>query len=235
MGVTEELLDNPDVAAAMVRKLDAEAYEHSAKARQATAEAAWKELEVESGHIELSRLRRVYDREEQSNLKHRVYPFTESVSASSVKQCIHELDLWHRQDPSQPIEIIFTSPGGSVVDGLALFDHIKYLQSKGTDINTVALGMAASMAGILLQAGTKRIIGKEAWLMIHEVSFGAGGKIGEVEDTTEWVKAVQRRVLAIFAERSNLTVKQLDARWKRKDWWIDSDEAMKLGLVDEVR
>ena len=55
------------------------------------------------------------------------------------------------------------------------------------------------MAGILLQAGDIRIMGAESWLMIHEISFGASGKIGEIEDTVEWVKKIQERVVKIFA------------------------------------
>jgi ATP-dependent protease ClpP protease subunit len=95
--------------------------------------------------------------------------------------------------------------------------------------------MAASMAGILLQAGDTRVMAKESWLMIHEASFGASGKIGDVEDTVEWVKMVQERILSIFSERSGLTKAFLKKNWQRKNWWISSDYALKLNLIDEVR
>lgn len=229
------LIERDDVAAALVRSLEAEAAKHTAEAAYHQSEADFRTMEREALSVDLSRVHDLRERELAGDYYKRVLPFTSSVNPDSVKTCISQLNLWTRMDPTAPIEIIFTSPGGSVVDGLALYDHIKYLRDQGTTINTVAIGMAASMAGILLQAGEKRIMGRESWLMIHEVSFGAGGKIGEVEDTTEWVKAVQKRVLHIFAERSNLTVRQLDTRWKRKDWWVDSDEALKLGLIDEVR
>ena len=91
------------------------------------------------------------------------------------------------------------------------------------------------MAGILLQAGTTRAMGSEAWLLIHEISFSAVGKIGEVEDTTEWVKRICKRVVKIFADRSKLSAAQIEKRWKRQDWWISSDDCLKWGLVDEVR
>lgn len=224
-----------DVAAATILKLEADARKSDAEATFHKNEAEWRALEIEGGLMDLARAKDVRSRELANDYYERVYPYTSSVNPDSVKNCINQLNLWVRQDPQKPIEIIFTSPGGSVVDGLALYDHIKYLIDKGAVIDTVAIGMAASMAGILLQAGTKRVLGRESWLMIHEVSFGAVGKIGEIEDTTDWVKAVQKRVLAIFAARSHMSVAALDRKWKRKDWWIDSTEALKLGLVDEVR
>ncbi len=96
------------------------------------------------------------------------------------------------------------------------------------------MGMAASMGGILLQAGDKRVIGSESVLLVHEISFGAGGKIGEVEDEVAFAKMLTQRVLKIFANRTKMTARQIDAKWKRKDWWMDSDEALKLGFVDEI-
>jgi ATP-dependent Clp endopeptidase proteolytic subunit ClpP len=156
----------------------------------------------------------------------RVYRFTTDVSAASAAKCMGTLALWSRLTPECDIEIVFNSPGGSVVDGMALFDFIQDIRDKGHIVTTSCLGMAASMAGILLQAGDKRTMGRQSWLMIHEASFGAAGKIGEVEDTYEWVKRVQDRILDIFAERSNLDRAELAQNWLRKDWWLSSDEAL---------
>ncbi len=91
------------------------------------------------------------------------------------------------------------------------------------------------MAGILLQAGDVRTMGRESWLLIHQAAFSALGSTYEIEDRVEWVKRIQDRILDIFADRSKLTKAQIRRRWHRKDWWIDSDEALKLGLVDELR
>lgn len=234
-GITEALSTRDDVAAALIDSLTAEAESHRAEAKFHSSEAEWRNLQIQGETLDLERAVDQRQREKVNDYYLRVYPFTTGVTEASVKACISQLNVWHRLSLNEPIEIIFSSPGGSVVDGIALYDHIKYLRAQGTTINTTCLGMAASMAGILLQAGEVRTIGAESWLMIHEVSFGAGGKIGEVEDTTAWVKAVQKRVLNIFADRSKMTVKQLDTKWRRKDWWIDSDEALSLGLVDEVR
>jgi len=170
-----------------------------------------------------------------SNDFNRVYLFNGSVVDSSVRQAIHRLTEWHRLYPGEDMEIVFSSGGGSVVDGMALFDFITDLRAQGHRITTSCLGIAASMAGILLQAGDKRTMGREAWLMIHEASFRTEGKIGEVEDTVEWIKKVQERVLDIFAARSKMPRAEIKERWLRRDWWIDSSEALRLGFIDALR
>lgn len=73
--------------------------------------------------------------------------------------------------------------------------------------------------------------------MIHRAAFGASGKTFEVEDEVEWVKRVERRILELFVQRTNgrLSAAKIKRNWDRKDWWITSDEALELGLVDEVR
>lgn len=170
-----------------------------------------------------------------SDRHHMLYNFNRDVSSGSVKECINTLTTWSRKSPGADIEIVFNSPGGAIVDGFALFDFIQLLRTRGHRITTSTLGMAASMAGVLLQAGDWRVMGKQSWLMIHEASFGTIGKIGEVEDTVDWIKMVQERILDIFAERSTMSKTQLRKKWLRKDWWISSDQALELGLVDEVR
>jgi len=131
--------------------------------------------------------------------------------------------------------IFFNSPGGEVVSGMNLYDFIGELRQKGHFIITATRGYAASMAGILLQAGDRRVMGKEAYLLIHEVSFSAAGSMGDVEDTVEWVKKVQNRVLDIFADRSKMSRDDIESHWKRKDWWLSSVESLEAGFVDEVK
>jgi ATP-dependent Clp endopeptidase proteolytic subunit ClpP len=214
----------------------------SAKAQIAAAqiakfEAETRKLDVEAAaaDLELQKALRAENAQLATEHQFRVYHFNGSVGEASVIKCIDTLASWSRQDPGCAIEIIFDSPGGSVIDGLALFDYIRLIRSRGHHVTTGAIGYAASMAGILLQAGDTRWIGQESWLMIHEASFGASGKTGDVADRVEWIKRVQQRFLKIFADRSKMTIKQIDAKWARQDWWLDSGEALKLGFVDEVR
>lgn len=184
-----------------------------------------------------------YERQERNaKAKHSeayVYNFVDQVSTSSVKSAIGTLAEWvrrkHQEGDERPIQLIFNSPGGNVFAGLALYDALKDIQNKEhVEIVTVARGMAASMAGILLQAGSKRIISENSWILIHEVSDIASGTTSELEDEVMLTKRLQKRLINILAERSTMTDKQIDKKWKRKDWWLEAQEAVDLGFADEV-
>lgn len=176
---------------------------------------------------------------------HHIYRFATPVDWSTVSGCMGRLSLWDRLDPECPIEIIFSSPGGSVIDGNVLFDYITDLRERHT-ITTTTMGMAASMAGILLQAGDIRVMHRRAWVLIHEISSFAVGKIGEMEDELEFIRRLQDKALDIFAARcaeahkngtakKPLTRAQLARHWKRKDWWVSAEQCLEYGLVDKLR
>jgi ATP-dependent protease ClpP protease subunit len=191
-----------------------------------------------------------------------VMRFNGSVTRESVNDAIDELTIWHRTAPACDIEIVFDSPGGDAIHGMDLYDYIQELKRSGHNFTIAARGMAASMGGILLQAGlptpeaprSKRVAGKEAHVLLHEISSVAIGKVGEIEDEMVFVRKVQDRVLGIFETGSRyafehgtseiaLTREQLIAGdpglgikgWLRRDWWLDSDECKRYGIVDELR
>jgi ATP-dependent Clp endopeptidase proteolytic subunit ClpP len=184
---------------------------------------------------ELKTLKRIDTELHATDEYHYRYAFVEAVNTASSLKCQTRLSQWHRLDPTCTMEIVFTSPGGSVVDGMALFDYIKEMQRAGHKVNTHVLGMAASMAGILLQAGDTRSMAVESWLLIHEASFSSSGKVGDVEDTTEWVKKVCERILNIFTARSTCSKAFIKKNWERRDWWVSSEDALKWGFIDEIR
>lgn len=168
-----------------------------------------------------------------------VYNFIGHVGRDSVQPCIDRLSSWDAMDPECDIEIVFNSPGGSVIDGMALFDYIRFMCGKGHKVTCLALGYAASMAGVLLQAASDgcRVMAKGSWLLIHEVAFSTSGKIGEIEDMYNFGQRMKQQAADIFLERSKgkLTMKVLTANWTRKDWWLSPKEALALGLIDEIR
>jgi ATP-dependent Clp protease protease subunit len=215
----------------------AEAEAYRADARKAAAETRKLEAEAVAAEIDARRAQRHEDAELSKDEHHRVFRFVGAVSGATVSSCVAKLTEWHRLDPGCHIEIVFYSPGGSILDGFVLFDFVRELSRSGHRITTGCLGMAASMAGILLQMGDHRWMGKESWVMIHRASFSAGGQTFQVEDEVEWVKRVEKRILNIFVERSGgrLTGEKIRRNWDRKDWWLTSDEALNLGVVDEVR
>jgi ATP-dependent Clp endopeptidase proteolytic subunit ClpP len=227
-------------------KFEAEQLYFKAEAAKAEAEAAQALCSLKDQEIDLRQKERIEKELLALDTYNYTYRFSSAVDDGSVKTCIDKLTFWHRTAPETDIEVVFNSPGGSVFAGMDLFDYIIQLRGEGHAITTHTRGYAASMGGILLQAGTKRVMGKEAYILIHEVSTWAGGKVGEIEDEYNFLKKISERVVGIFAERAKeagqngtashpITAAQVRKNWNRTDWWLDSAEALKLGIVDELR
>ena len=192
------------------------------------------EIETARADLELEALRRREGDAAAEADRARHFTFYSEVSAESVRQCMADLGQWSRRDRGSPITVTFNSPGGSVLDGLALFDFFRQLRKDGHHLTTVAIGRAASMGAVLLQAGDERLVGQNAFLLVHEVSHLSAGKVSELEDSVEFSRRLQQRLLAILAERSTLSTRDIQRRWARKEWWLDADEAVALGLADGV-
>ena len=238
--------DTTDTAPKSPEELDkftAEAERARAEARKfglegdlAAAQAAQAQLETRTSLLKVEKEERERREADASDVHHHVYRFTGGVDQNSVDKAITKLTEWHRlADAPTPMEVVFFSPGGAVIPGFALFDHLRWLSAEGHKITTGCTGMAASMGGILMQAGDHRWMSGEAWYMIHRAAFGAAGKTFEIEDEVEWVKRIEARIINIFTARSNLTTQKVRRNWDRKDWWIDSNQALEFGLVDEIR
>ena len=237
------LLSDPEVKAAYIKKLEAEAAQANAEARSTEtfreAQEERHELEKEAFTMELETKRETFREWQVADRHERVYRFTDTVSDKTAQAAIATLTNWSRLDPACHITIIFTSPGGDVIAGMALFDFLVELREKGHYITGVCRGYAASMAGILLQACDKRIVGKQSWVLIHEISGGMMGSYGELEDRMNWVKRVQESILDLFAERaaaagSTKTRKDFKREWERTDWWLSASDCMEWGVADEI-
>lgn len=229
------------------QKLQAEAAFLAAQARNEVAQA--KRAEVEAAIAQHVKKREDYAEQVRlaQNVFHGLIYFVSEVGPKSVESCIDRLDLHERvHGTSMPVEMVFTSPGGDVVTGMRLFDHITGMRDRGFTINIGTRGIAASMAGVLLQAGSHRWMGRESYVLIHQISAGVAGSFGDIEDRVKWFEKLQNRILDVFAARAaeagkNGTASQpatrryLAKQWERTDWWLDSDECLRLGIVDEVR
>lgn len=225
------------------KKLKAEARAARAEARSKNLESASQELSLELQQVQTEAVLRAADFDNAADHHQRIYRFAGEVSSGSASKCMDTLTRWSRLEPGCDIEIVFFSPGGSVVDGMALFDTILQLRKAGHTITTTCIGYAASMGGILLQAGDVRQMTSESYVLIHEIQATAMGSMGEMEDRIKWLKKVQERILRIFAERSQgsgkaakskLNVDGFRKGWSRTDWWLSSDECLKHGIVDVV-
>ncbi len=224
----EELAADLKVKEAEAKLKEAEAIKTEAEAKKAQYEAHESELKYHEARLK-------YDRQQSEDERNHLYRFDGEVTAGSVKSCLKKLTEWSRLSPKCDIEIVFSSPGGSIIDGFELFDFIQELRSKGHKVTTGSLGMAASMAGILLMAGDVRWIGHQSWMMIHRAAFGAYGKTYEIEDEVKFVRRIEERILDIFTSRSRLSKTKIKRNWDRKDWWLSADECLDLNLVDEIK
>ncbi|MGQ1787287.1 MULTISPECIES: ATP-dependent Clp endopeptidase proteolytic subunit ClpP [unclassified Saccharicrinis] len=135
-------------------------------------------------------------------------------------------------DPHKDISIYFNSPGGSVYAGLGIYDTMQYISS---DVATICTGMAASMAAVLLTAGTK---GKRSALthsrvMIHQPMGGAQGPASDIEITAREIQKLKKELYTIISNHSGNTFKKVEKDSDR-DYWMTAEEAKEYGMIDEV-
>lgn len=237
---------SPAHEAALIAKLKAEEEElkfqqelRKAEIAKTLAEAKREEYEAAIAGISHIERKRIEDLTAVSDHFVFHHTFDGPVDAKSVKICLQTMDAWHRQHADSAWTITMNSPGGSVIEGMHLFDALTAYSRRGGgthEITMIVRGYAASMAAILLQAVDKRVIGPESYLLIHEISAGAMGKIGEMKDDMKWYEKICERISTIFVQRSGgkITKSRFKTNWTRKDWWLASDEAAALGFVDEV-
>ncbi len=160
--------------------------------------------------------------------------FAETVTSESVELWMTVLAQFSERRPQAPILIRINSGGGSIVEGLALFDLIQELRQNGHHVTTRSLGMAASMGGVLLQAGDVRQATKHSHMLIHEGSLSFRGSAGAVEDTIKFSETLRGQCLDILAERSTMLRGEITEQWSRRDWWLTAEGMLRLGFIDEV-
>lgn len=135
-------------------------------------------------------------------------------------------------DPTKDIQIYFNSPGGSVHAGLGIYDTMQYTSC---DVATICTGMAASMAAVLLAAGTKgkRSALKHSRVMIHQPMGGAQGQASDIEITAREIVKLKKELFAIIADHTGKSIEKVEKDSDR-DYWMTSDEAMDYGMIDDI-
>jgi ATP-dependent Clp endopeptidase proteolytic subunit ClpP len=162
--------------------------------------------------------------------------FIGGIGPSSCTIAAAGLMAAHRRNPNGQADMYIYSPGGSVVDGAALLDVIDKVKGGGLSLSTTNLGCAGSMGGFLLQCASKgkRRAGKHSRILIHRMWRVFGGGSSQLKDQEEMTKALEDSVLPLLIGNSDLTMERYMEETENKDWWVESDEALKLRLVDEV-
>ena len=136
------------------------------------------------------------------------------------------------QDPDKDIQLYINSPGGSVTDGMAIYDTMQYVKC---DVSTICVGMAASMGAFLLSAGAKgkRIALPNAEIMIHQPSAGTQGQITDMAIHLRRLEIIKKRLNTILSENTGKPIEVVTADCER-DNFMTAQEAMEYGLIDKV-
>ena len=133
---------------------------------------------------------------------------------------------------NEDIYIYINSPGGSVTSGLAIYDTMNYIKS---DVSTVATGLCASMAAIILAAGTKgkRLSLKNSEIMIHQVLGGTKGQASDIKIQAERILIIKKKLNKILASLCNKTINKINKDTER-DYYLSATDAINYGLIDKI-
>ncbi len=165
-------------------------------------------------------------------LNDRIVMLSEEVNATTASLIVAQLLYLEAQDPDKDIQFYINSPGGSVTDGMAIYDTMQYIKC---DVSTICIGMAASMGAFLLSSGAKgkRLALPNAEIMIHQPSAGTQGQITDMAIHLKRLEIVKTRMNRILAENTGKSIEVVTADCER-DNFMTAQEAMEYGLVDKV-
>ncbi len=165
-------------------------------------------------------------------LNDRIIFLGEEVNATTSALVVAQLLYLEAQDPDKDIQFYINSPGGSVTDGMAIYDTMQYIKC---DVSTICVGMAASMGAFLLSAGTKgkRLALPNAEIMIHQPSAGTQGQITDMAIHLKRLEIIKKRMNQILADNCGKNVEQVTADCER-DNFMTAEEAAAYGLIDKV-
>ena len=165
-------------------------------------------------------------------LKDRIIFLGEEVSDVSASVVVAQLLFLEAEDPEKDIHLYINSPGGSVTAGLAIYDTMQYIKC---DIETICIGMAASMGSFLLAGGTKgkRLALPNAEIMIHQPSGGAKGQATEIQIVAENILKTKKKLNEMLAANTGKPYDVIAADTER-DYFMSADEAKEYGLIDKV-
>lgn len=165
-------------------------------------------------------------------LEDRIIFLNEEVNEATASVVVAQLLHLANEDPDKDIQLYINSPGGSVYDGLAIYDTMQYIKP---DVQTIGIGLQASMGAFLLSSGAKgkRYALPNARVMIHQPSSGTQGKVTDQEISLREALELKERLARIMAKNTGQKLDKVKADMER-DYWMSADDAMKYGIVDEV-
>lgn len=165
-------------------------------------------------------------------LKERIIFLGEEVNEHTANIVVAQLLHLAYEDPSKDISLYINSPGGSVSDGLAIYDTMQFIKP---DVATYGIGLQASMGAFLLSSGTKgkRYLLPNSRVMIHQPSSGTQGKVSDQEITLRESIRIKKLLNEILARNTGQKYAKVE-RDSDRDYWMDAKEAVEYGLADKI-
>ena len=165
-------------------------------------------------------------------LNDRIVMLCEEVNDATASLVVAQLLFLEGQDPEKDIHLYINSPGGSISAGMAIYDTMQYIKC---DIETICIGMAASMGSFLLTGGTKgkRLALPNSEIMIHQPLGGAQGQATEIQIAADHILKTRQKLNQILAENTGQPLEVINADTER-DNFMTAEEAKAYGLIDEV-
>jgi ATP-dependent Clp protease, protease subunit len=165
-------------------------------------------------------------------LKDRIVFLGESINDHTANIVIAQLLFLDAEDKKKDIKFYINSPGGSVVSGLAIYDTMQYINC---DVSTICIGMAASMASILLASGApgKRFALPNSEIMIHQVMGGFEGQASDIKIHAEHVLKIKDKMNNILAKHSGKKPSEIEKDSDR-DRFMSAEEAKQYGIIDKI-
>lgn len=165
-------------------------------------------------------------------LKERIIFLGEEVNEHTANLVVAQMLHLAYEDPKKDIMFYINSPGGSVSDGLAIYDTMRFIKP---DVQTIGIGLQASMGAFLLSSGTKgkRYLLPNSRVMIHQPSAGTQGTTTDMEISLKETIRIKELLAQILADNTGQKITKIKTDMER-DYWLEAKEAVKYGLVDEV-
>ena len=165
-------------------------------------------------------------------LNDRIIFLGEEINSVTANLVIAQLLHLESQDAEKDISLYINSPGGEVYSGLAILDTMNYIKPQ---VSTICVGMAASMAAVLLASGAKgkRFCLPNSMVMIHQPSGGAQGQQTEIEIAAREIRETRRRLNQILSDASGQPFEKVEADTER-DHYMRAEEALSYGLIDRI-
>jgi len=166
-------------------------------------------------------------------LEHRIVMLSEPVMPKPAQRLMAQLLLLDAQDPKKPIHFYINTPGGSISDGFAIFDTVRFLSAP---VVTICTGLSASMGTILMLSPPQkknRVCLPNTRFMIHQPSSAYRGSAADIQIGAREILKLRDRLIEIYVEETKMDEERIRADLNR-DYWMTSEEAVKYGLCDRI-